>query len=231
MSGKIDLNPDQGAKLCDEWKLTDVEADYFLGLISLERAATTSLKKRIKRQLEVLRNSNGYSHISVPPTDVDIDFLPFFSSLIYPALLAALRMNSDANEHDIAERLEVAPGVAKKALETLQDLFLTKKEGGEWRVNASAFSHQSRQAKAMLHTELRTKAHQIFCEGDTEILRFGSVTNIPTDKFHRVRAEIQEFIAKYHSDTSTQTDGNSAIVVFDLDFFRIGRPREALNNS
>lgn len=225
LAGKIDLNPDQGAKLCDEWKFDDLESDYFINLIHLERATTITLKKRIKRNLSNSRLSHGLGndmHILSPSSKVD--YLPFFSSWVYPAVYGALKLKGMLTETDIAKRLEIPLPTVKSTFLGLESMKLIERQEGRWVSLKDGILNLSQHARAISQMEFRVKAHQMFVDGDTEMVRFSSMMAVTSEKYFEFRERVQKFVAEYHADTSEMGPPPEELIVLNVDFFRVGRP-------
>ncbi len=225
MSGKIDLNPDQASKLCDEWKLKDLEADYFLHLVHLERATTTSLKRRIHKHIEMLRQSyDGDLVFQVPDDGQKIqNFLPYFSNWVCPAVYALMRVPHLKTELEIAQRLELPLDSIRGALNDLAQMRLIEKEGEWWKPTKVALAFPSRPIQSLMHDELRRKAHELYASGNTEIIRLGYMSLIPESLFQKLRRDIDEAIDKFIKETSSDHPESNEVAVLNLDFFRLGR--------
>lgn len=232
LAGKIDLNPDQGAKLCDEWKFDDLEADYFLNLIHLERATTISLKKRIKKNLThaKLAHSRG-NDMHVLSNNNQIDYLPFYSSWVYPAVYGALKLKGMSTELDIAKRLELSLSTVKSTFQGLEAMKLIEKQDGKWISLKDGILNLSQHARAISQMEFRAKAHQLFVDGDTEMVRYSSMSAVTHQKYYEFKERIQKFLASYHSDTCEMGPPPEELIVLNLDFFRLGRSGPESNQS
>lgn len=225
MAGKLDLNLDQGSRLCDDWQLSDSESEYFLNLIQFERASTSSLKARIRKRLEELHKSyskEGIIHLE-PSGKGAKEAERFFSSWIYPAVLGALYIPTLLGEDDIAKRLDTSSRLVRETLIALQEMNLVKMENGKYRLAEQGITHVSRSATGMMHAGLRSKAHEVYVTGDTEIIRFGTLNVLGRDHFLELRKRMQTFVEQYNKETTSVDHEHDELVVFNLDFFRIGR--------
>lgn len=225
LAGKLDLNLDQGSLLCDEWQLDDLESEYFLNLIQLKRASSASLKMRIQKRLEeLIRSSNigvvqlGHSH----SLDETRKAERFFTSWLYPAVMGAIAIPSLLDENDIAKRLDISPRIVQETLQELQEMNLVKFENGKFQRSVKGLAHISRQVKMLIHSELRAKAHTVYASGDTEMLRLGQLSVCAKERFLDFRQRIGDLIADYRREMSGDPI-HQEIVVFNVDFFRIGR--------
>src|SRR5262249_298331 len=59
MGGPTHLTSEPPAGLTAYWKLTEIEAEYFIQLVNLERAGTPALREHIEKQLEKLRQDQN----------------------------------------------------------------------------------------------------------------------------------------------------------------------------
>lgn len=225
LSGKVNLTPDQGARLCDHWFLNELEAEYFINLIHYERATTESLKEKIEKQLDKTRLSfTQVSNIVDKKENNHSDKSElFYSSWLYPAVHATLQILGSSNEKMIADRLGISRKATRSVLEDLKEMKLAANHESDWSHIGGNFSILKRNLCNLFHSELRSKAHEIYSSGDTEIIRYTGLSIMPTEFFVELRRRIETFISEYHKEVEPHFANAEEVVCLNLDFFRIGR--------
>lgn len=225
LAGKVDLSSDQGAWLCDEWHFNKEESEYFLNLIALERATTLSLKKRIKSRVEELQRKLGAENSIkvVPEPKGEMTYLPLFTSWTYSIIYGLLRLDNVKDEYDLEKRLELPLSTIKRVLEGLAEMNLIEFTNEGWSVKENSAISASLHTRAIFQAEMRSKAHQMFIDGDTEMLRSTAVAVVRNERFFEFREKLEALIAEFNVPWSDNAKGES-LAVLNVDFFRVGKP-------
>lgn len=134
--GDKDLSPEQAARLCRHWELTELESDYFLNLVELARAGAVELQALIRGRLEKIRKiSHDLSH-RVPKDRVlsEAERALFYSNWYYSAIRLLSDIPSTQTAESIASRLNLPRSLVAEALEFLLRVGLVVEERGRLRM-------------------------------------------------------------------------------------------------
>ena len=143
LNSEIQLTLDHGSNLCEFWELDEDRTDYFLDLMTFERAASQSLRLRLKGRLEQRREASrriGQRQTAQSDLSTSIKETVYYSSWHYAAIHVLTAIPSYQNIQSIAKRLELSTTLVEKTLRDLQSLNLVKEDMGKWIVHrASVF--------------------------------------------------------------------------------------------
>jgi uncharacterized protein (TIGR02147 family) len=121
LKGDKQLSMEQASEACDYIGMNERETDYFFLLVEYGRAGSHSLKQKLlKRLKDQQQQAQKISNRVKKDTDLtDQEKAIYYSSWIYTAVrnLSALGEHNDVQS--IAQRLNVAPAVAAKAVDFL----------------------------------------------------------------------------------------------------------------
>ena len=122
--GDKQLTPEQAAKLCVHWGMTELESEYLVTLVELERAGNSELKVVLKkRKAKLLEQSNNLVN-RVPKDRVlsEADRSQFYSQWYY----SAIRLLCDIPEYRSIDLLSTKLGLSLETVsEALQFLRTT----------------------------------------------------------------------------------------------------------
>ena len=132
LRGNQHFTDDQGLLVAEYLGLTELETEYFLTLLQLDRAATQKMKERIKKRLLYLRDQGQdiknriSSHHQLAPEDS----ARFYSNWFF----SALRLLTDIPEYQdrakLVEALELPRNIANDAINFLLDRGLIRDDRG-----------------------------------------------------------------------------------------------------
>lgn len=139
LKGDKQLSQEQAHDVCEFLGLNDKESEYFFLLADYGRAGTQKLKQRLlKRLKELQEQAKKISRRVKKDTELtDQQKAIYYSSWIYTGIrnLSALDKYQDANA--VAERLNIAPAVAKKVID-----FLIEHHLCHWQNGKLSYGHQ-----------------------------------------------------------------------------------------
>ena len=124
LNGPKHLTLEQACLVADHMGLNDVECDFFLGLVELDRAGSERLKRRITVRLEILRASRLEIRNRLPkvPKPLTYEEQAVFYSDWYYCAVRLLSSVPGFNEADsIATRLGLSRTTVSKAINFLLD--------------------------------------------------------------------------------------------------------------
>ncbi len=122
--GEKELTLEQAAGLCQHWGLNPQETDYFITLVELSRAGSSSLKKIFQNRIDEIKKSSTQlrNRISKDVELSDADRAKFYSQWYFSAVRLLCDIPAFRNIDAIAEHLNIP---VRKANEVLQFLLQT----------------------------------------------------------------------------------------------------------
>lgn len=140
LNRSVQLTLDQGAGLCRFWALSELESNFFLDLIALERAGTAPLRELIQRRLNRCRSRLreqdknisvrvGAERMASPNFESE-----YYSAWFWRAIHMATGIAQYRQPRAIAERLRLPVDLVEKVLARLEQEGLVERgKQKDWR--------------------------------------------------------------------------------------------------
>lgn len=121
MAGHREMNAETAALLCEFFGLNDLESDYFLCLVQLERAGNNRLRTQLRRQLKTLHAKSAEVEKRIPKVrELDDTAKATFYSQWYYSGIRLLTSIEEMNSIDaLARRTRLPRNVVARAVEFL----------------------------------------------------------------------------------------------------------------
>src|ERR1700722_18541431 len=89
LQGQRELNPDYAASMADFFGMNDLETDYFLALVHLEKAGNEIMRKAARRQVNALKKKAADLAQTTPYPKIltEEQIAIFYSSWMYSAIM------------------------------------------------------------------------------------------------------------------------------------------------
>lgn len=214
-----DFTIEQAHSIEEYFGINDLETDYFMNLVQMNRAGTTSLKEFFKRQREELKakSLNLKNRINVDRTLTTEESARFYSSWIYSAIRVFCSIGEPKTKEDIGVKFQLNKKELNDAIDFLTSTALLnlKDQGyvvGPQRTHA-AFG------TAFLKSHLsnwRTKALESVHSLSAEELMYSSCLSISKKDFAKIRERFAEAV-KEVNETVKSTEPEE-MVIFNLDW-------------
>lgn len=180
MSGKRELSLESASLLCDYFSLSELEADYLLNLVELERAGSALLKERIRKRLTSLsKKSTDLSHrIAHEKKLSEEEKTTFYSHWYYSGVRLASSIEGINNASAIADLLKLPRTTVQQVLEFLLSAGLCVEEKGKIK-NGPKSTHIGNDSPMLIrhHLNWRLKVmSQLTKPKDHEVVFTGPVT-------------------------------------------------------
>lgn len=222
LSGKHDLNMEQGSRLADYWKLTENEAEYFICLILRDRSSDTGLNKRWNKKLKTLREENEVLENRYRPTSqINLDSAStFYSSYIWALVYTALSIPQYKSISELSKRLCIDKETIRETLSGLQEMGLIEKKSNRWETtNNHIFLPKNSPMISMHHSNWQTKALNDTQLRKKESLHYSGVMAISNSDFQKIKRILIRSIDKQREITESSREEDLFCLV--LDFFRV----------
>lgn len=164
LSGKKHFTIEQAATVSDWMGHQELEEEYFLLLVSLERAGTHQLKKKYLRQIaRIKENSKKISNrLSVDQKLSEPEMATYYSTWIYTAIRNLVATGKFKTIQDLSEYLQVSEGSINRYLQFLTEHQLVIVKDGQW-TPGPAYTHINKDSPLVIKhwQNWRLKALQV----------------------------------------------------------------------
>lgn len=222
MAGPTHLTAEHAVALANHWGLSELEAEYFVELVNLERAGTPVLKKHIEKRLEKLRRdhedlSKRFQEISVIS---DRDAAIYYSGWQYVAIHYLLSIPQFQTLEAIARRLSCSEDLVRKTLAALQEMGLVNTDGLRWKMNGRSY-HLPRDSQftQINHGNWRSRAVQNAFEQNPRDIHYTSVGSIALADVEKIRQLTLDYIDKGRA--AMGDSGAEELFCMSCDFFLV----------
>jgi len=153
VGGSKCLTEEQAVRLCSHMKLSQLESDYFLKLVQIERAGTEELKTTLTRHLGELRINAGEIKSRVPRSKglTEKDRALFYSSWQYGLIRLLTSIEAYETPEAIARRLQLPLSRVQDVLDFLVARNLCNEKGGRFKRTSDNTHVESRSALSIRH--------------------------------------------------------------------------------
>lgn len=197
--GDKNLTLEQACLLAEYLGMGELESDYFLTLVEVERAGSAKLKRMLDKRLKQLKTQAKQvsSHLPRAKVLTDEDKAIFYSDWYYSGIRLLTSLPKYQNRDALAVFLSLPPSIIGKAVEFLLRTGLCEEESGRLRMGSSR-THISPDSPLVYrhHTNWRLKAMQRFPAVSEDEIVFTAPLTIARADVPAVREVITELIEK-----------------------------------
>ncbi len=226
-SGDLNLSVEQALDACSFLGLNDAESDYFINLVSLERAGTVALKQRLKKQVS---KQQAEGKKAWAKSDADQILSPedqqiYYSSWHYSVVHMAATLSQFTTPEKIAEALCLPADVVENALKFLLEKDLVRKaEDGKLTFGKRRLHLDSNSLmQARHHINFRMLAIQNLEKGVKDNnLHYSSVASVAKQDVEVIREQISQLI-RATREKIRDSEPAEELVGLVVDFFKIAK--------
>jgi uncharacterized protein (TIGR02147 family) len=222
MSGTKDFTLEQGEKLLSFFNLRNLEAEYFLLLIQIERAGTESLKNFYRKRLEEVKSQSLSikNRLVVDHTLTSEEKSTFYSSWVYSAIQIFTSIGTGQSYEAIHRAFKIDPHRLDDILNFLISTGLCNLEAGIYTPGAQS-THIEKGSPFLIqhHTNWRVKAIEQVEKLSNEELMFTANITIAKKDFPILRENLVQTIKSFADvvkDSPPEMMAN-----LNIDFFKI----------
>lgn len=221
LRGSAHFTPEQGEAINEHLGHSEIEADYFLLLLQQQRAGTENLRRRLKKQMERIREGRFdlKKRLAVGQTLTKEDQATYYSEWHYAAIHTLTSIPECNNVARIAEWLRLEPAVVADAVDFLVRTGLLEKTKAGLRIGKS---HIHLGADSPLiskhHQNWRLQAMQRL-GGRNDGLHYSSIVTLSEKDSVRLKEMMVGFIQSVKAVVKESKE--EQLRCFSLDFFRL----------
>ncbi len=205
---------------------SDEEAEFFLLLVSRDRAGTPSLLRHfdrqiqatLKKRMQVIERLGRRAEISEETKGI------YFSSWIYSAVHVCCTVVRLRTRKAIAKELALPVATVGRVLEFLRENDLVRHENDAW-VPTQNWVSISKESPHIVkhHMNWRQKAVQNLEVQTDEDLHYSGMFSIDAQTALRVKDRLLEYLKEQHAEFEKAKE--EYLFVVGVDFFRMVKPR------
>lgn len=220
--GNRDLSMEQAYQLCDYLGLNKLEVDYFLLLVSKERAGNFELKKYYESKIQTLQSElqDMKSRIKAKKVLSETDKALFYSNWFYSVIRIATSIEHINTRDEITEYIDLPHKVVNQVVDFLISVSLLFEEDGKL-VIGPAITHL--EAKSPLiarhHANWRVKAMERHPKLTDSEFCFSAPLTIADKDASKVRLILKDAIEQI-SNIVRQSDPVDQIYCVNIDWFK-----------
>lgn len=224
LKGHKSFNMDQAYALAQFMELNDLEKDYFLTLIDLDRAASETLKNFILSKLLKLRKENEKvkNRVSRYATMSESDQAQFYSHWYY----SAIRLSSGINKKVTAESLAIDYALPKDLVDNVLEflisrgLVIEKEDLTLDRGPQNTFLASDSPLISRHHMNWRIKAIERHPRLESDELAFSAPLTLAKSDLGEVKKMCLDLIQEVSKKVSKSSSENLACL--NIDWFQVG---------
>ncbi|OQW51940.1 MAG: hypothetical protein A4S09_09750 [Proteobacteria bacterium SG_bin7] len=203
--------------------LSEIEADYFILLVHLERAGTIALKKYYRNKIEILREKSLKisNRIEVSKVLSNEERAVFYSSHIYIAIWLFTSIGKTGKTIDeIAEYFDLPRIRVLEVIRFLHETNLCVEQNGHYKMGTQS-THIEKGSPHLLHhyRNWRLLSIQKSETISDEELMYSAAVSLSKKDFEALREEMVSFIKKFLK-TAHESPAEE-VAYLNLDFLRV----------
>lgn len=224
LRGKKSFSLEQAVGVCEFLSLSDIETDYFLLLIQLDRAGTPALRKNLARQLAELRAQSNelVNRLASKRTLGERDRAIFYSDWAYSAVRQQIAINGFQTLEAIADHFGFTRRRTKEILEFLLSVQLCLEEKGILKVGPAMTHLESTSPWVRVsHMNWRAKAIAALDRENQAKLNYTAPMTLSKSDAEKIREMIAKFLESV--DSIVEPSPSEALYCLNIDWFEVTR--------
>lgn len=221
LKGLKSFTLEQAAGVSDFLGLNEMESEFFLLLVQLDRAGSESLKKILRRQIQALRQKSSEIAARLPSAKLsDEKRAIFYSDWTYAAVRQLTALPEYQTMDAMAERLGLSLRQVKGIVDFLLSAGLCKEERGRLAIGPSRTHLEASSPWVRVHhTNWRQKAIQQMKQEEEAQLHYTSPMTLAKADAVRIREMIIQFLEKV--DQVMDPSPSEELHCLNIDWFKV----------
>jgi uncharacterized protein (TIGR02147 family) len=195
--GTHNLTLEQACGLANFWDLNDHESEYFLDLVSLSKAGTAALRKKIMQRLEKTKSQSEDLSSRIKSGQLEVAAKQvYYSAWYWSAIHIALSIPEMNRCQKIADYLGLQNDLVAEVLNGLQNFGLARNEMGTWQLlKGSIHLPKDSPLISMHHSNWRQRAMRQMTRPE-EQFNFSSAFTMSGQDYRLLKKMVLDFIEK-----------------------------------
>lgn len=222
LAGDLNFNQDQSLACAMFFGLTKEEVEFFLLLVSQERAGTSDLKKFLKNSLQVKRDAYNQikSRMKMKESLSAEHQMTYYSTWLYSAVHMALTIEDLRSRESLSEKFNLSLTTIDKTLEFLITAGLVEKKGTAFHPTGAWYHLDKMSANINKHhTNLMIKSIQSLDQPKENDLHYSAFFTCSKKDV----AKLEELLLKLLTDFNSvvRPSAEEELVAISLNLFRL----------
>lgn len=222
LKGSADFSLEQAMKVCEHYRLSSAETEFFICLLQRDRAGTLLLKSFFQKQLNQLLENRMDIERRLDAKGVELfqKEITYFGNWTYQAVHAVTQMPGQ-NIASISKLLKVPEEEVQTVLSFLENMGLVQKEKSCW-VSTNNFLHLSKDSNLIkqLHLTWKTKLLADLQSGrPIEGTHYSGTITISEADYRNVREVLIESLGKIR--TITKKSSSEKVCILSMDCYEL----------
>lgn len=222
LNTQVQLTPDHAARLTAFWRFDEVETDYFLALVELERCASAELRQILTRRMTTIQKSRQRVTRRVEAKD-EIPLarqVGYFAHPMTAAIHLATRIPTLRSTRAIAERFGLPEDLVASTLDSLKTLGLVRGGSQQWQaVDVNFHLPDTSPVTVVNHANWRHQAVQRMHTGQRDGVHYTALYTLARGDIAKLREEILELIERSRRVVLSAKD--ETLTCFQCDFWEL----------
>lgn len=222
LAGTRDLTLEQACSLSSYFGLNDLEEEFFLGLVQLERAGTHQLKTILERQLENTKKKSLDFKSRLPKSKQvsDLNKEVYYSRWYYVAIWLMTDIPEHSYPEQIAEKLTLDVCTVREALSFLVRIGLCSENDGKYSTQTQrTHIEKSSPLAVQHHINWRLKALEKFDKLSEQETVFTAPLSLSVSGIEKVQKLIRELVDRTNKIVSA--DEPEALFCLNIDWIKL----------
>lgn len=215
---KNSFSLEQGFKLNEFFKHSDLEKDYFMTLLELGRAGSYELKtyyetKRteLQKKAELVENRIKYNELS------ELDTMAYFSNWNNVLIRQLLNIPEFNTKSKIKEKLRLDKDEVEKCLNFLTEKKLILKEGNHFIIGPQKLHVKKGSPVAQFaNAQARIQCLKKLNVGDENAVNFGAQLTLSEKNFKNFKLKLSDLLADFHKSLSDDKPEKMCSLIIDF---------------
>lgn len=200
--GESNLSVEQALKLCSYFGLNELETEYFIGLVNLERAANHESRTFFSKQIDRLKERalNLKERIAVKKVLSERDQGIFYSAWYFAAIHLLTALKGFHTRELIAEKLHLPLQIVNRVVEFLLDVgMLEERQNRLVMGESSTYVDRDSLLISRHHKNWLERISQQLHDVQNEELAFTNIITLSSKDFLRIREELVQVVEKFRA--------------------------------
>lgn len=221
LNEKVHITLEQAERLSRYWRLTSLESEYFLDLVSFDKAGSNELREIYSQRLNKMKNSQTTLAVRYEKENINIEHQAiYYSSWMYSAVHILLTVPTFNNIQQLSERLSVSPEIIHKILIQLEKMNLVKNEKNRWfSLDSNIHIGNNSMFNTINHKNWREKANLSSLSQSDGHIHYTSVYSLSLSDIQKIKEMILDCIDKTRKIVGPSKE--EEVVCFNCDFFKV----------
>ncbi|MFN8847412.1 MAG: TIGR02147 family protein [Bdellovibrionales bacterium] len=222
LSGTRELSEDHAYILSDHMEFSELQRDYFLCLVQIERASHFEYKNHLKRKLEQIQNrsKNLVTRLEYEGVLTEKDQSEFYSSWLYSAVRLFCDIRKGASFDEICSEFRLHRDRGIRIVQFLVRVGLIEIRNNVYHLGPSR-THVGKDSPYVIkhHSNWRIRAMERSQNLKDEELMFTGPMTISQKDFSQLREKMVKLVEEVSS--TVKDSASEKLVCFNLDFFEV----------